>query len=165
MMRRSTLKALGARYGSGFLRAPGVANIEIKNLAEDYWLFAQLALQGLCANLPDTLIRYRRHDTSVGVTKFEAQMAISEDISDHLMTVVATLHDEKPQSVRPFCNHGARLAPSTRTASCRPNGVPCVPNCFASSATRRACGANWRFVTCWQTGRCRSCWPALPGFA
>lgn len=111
MMRRSTLKALGARYGSGFLRAPGIANIEIKNLAEDYWLFAQLALQGLCANLPDTLIRYRRHDTSVGVTKFEAQMAISEDISDHLMTVVATLHDEKPQSVRPFCNHGARLAP------------------------------------------------------
>ncbi|MGW8134925.1 glycosyltransferase family 2 protein [Sphingomonas zeae] len=110
MLRRSALDELGARYGTGFLLAPGVANLEVKNLAEDYWLFAQLALKGLCANLPDTLIRYRRHDTSVGVTKFQAQMSVSAQISNHLMTITAALHGETASTILPFCNHGAQLA-------------------------------------------------------
>lgn len=109
MLRRSVLEALGARYDHGFLTAPGLKSPEVGTLAEDYWLFAQLAMKGLCANLPDTLIRYRRHDMSIGVSKFQAQMAISEQISDHLMRLLATWHDETWQTVRPFCNHGAQL--------------------------------------------------------
>lgn len=109
MLRRSVLEALGARYDHGFLTAPGLAPPQVGTLAEDYWLFAQLALKGLCANLPDTLIRYRRHGMSIGVSKFEAQMTISEEISDHLMRLLTLWHGETWQTVRPYGNHGAQL--------------------------------------------------------
>ncbi|WP_322964460.1 glycosyltransferase family 2 protein [Sphingomonas fuzhouensis] len=111
MLRRSVLEGLGARYDHGFLQAPGIVAPQVGTLAEDYWLFAQLAMKGLCANLPHTLIRYRRHEMSIGVSKFQAQMAISEEISDHLMRLLAAWHDEAWQTIRPFCNHGAQLAP------------------------------------------------------
>lgn len=110
MLRRSVMDTLGARYDHGFLTAPGLTSPQVGTLAEDYWLFAQLAMKGLCANLPDTLIRYRRHDMSIGVSKFEAQMAISGDISDHLARLLAIWHGETWQTVRPFCNHGAQLS-------------------------------------------------------
>ena len=109
MLRRSVLEELGARYGDGFLDAPGVPALHVPTLAEDYWLFSQLALLGLCANLPDTLIRYRQHGANISISKFDAQMAISHEISDHLMRVLAARHGETWQTILPFCNHGARL--------------------------------------------------------
>lgn len=111
MLRRSVIERHGARYGDGFLEAPGVPSLHVPTLAEDYWLFAQLALLGLCANLPDTLIRYRQHGGNISISKFDAQMAVSEDISDQLMRLLTARHGEAWQSVLPFCNHGARLAP------------------------------------------------------
>src|SRR6185295_15061415 len=61
------IRRLGAAYGADFLKAvPATDSITVNRLAEDYILFGQLALLGLCANISVPLIKYRRHSTSVG---------------------------------------------------------------------------------------------------
>jgi len=117
MMRRSVLDAVGARYGNSFLAEQfGVAPISVPGLAEDYLLFGQLAILGLCANLPDILIQYRRHDATVGATSSNRQSEVSALIARHLMQILAAQHGEAWLDPLPFSNFAGQLVPIERPA-------------------------------------------------
>ncbi|UUZ55373.1 glycosyltransferase [Massilia sp. H-1] len=78
-------------------------------LAEDYFLFGQLALVAPCMNLDRKLIAYRWHGGNVGATKHQAQMQMALDISRSLAETAALLHHVPRVDPAPFCNHGERL--------------------------------------------------------
>ena len=100
---------LGVRYGVDFLRVlPAADRIEVPNLAEDYFMFGQLAVAGKCGNLPHRLIRYRRHGANVGMTKFNDQMAMSLQVSRYLARIFCASHNVPLFDPAPFCNHGGR---------------------------------------------------------
>jgi GT2 family glycosyltransferase len=67
MMRRSAVQAVGG-YRDQY------------NNSEDLDLWLRLAERGRVANLPDILIRYRRHYASVCHNKFENQRRMKRDI-------------------------------------------------------------------------------------
>ncbi|KEQ54245.1 glycosyltransferase family 2 protein [Sphingobium chlorophenolicum] len=110
MLRTGAFKDLGLRYGRSELAVRyGIAPMELTNFAEDYLLFGQLAVLGLCGNVPVPILRYRRHAGATSVMNFDRQMLLSADISRHLMELVAAHHGVDWQDPVPFCNHGARL--------------------------------------------------------
>lgn len=101
-----TFNRLGASYGSDFLKAaPEASSITVDCLAEDYFLFGQLALQGLCANIPTSLVRYRRHAQSVGIAQPMAQIDMALRISRFLAQSFCAMHGAPPFDPGPFCNH------------------------------------------------------------
>ena len=109
-MRLDRLQALGARYGVEFgAGQPARPAPEFGNLVEDYFLFGQLALLGLVANLPQQLIRYRVHPGGVGRQKFAAQMAASQNVSLHLAERLRGMAGTARFDPTPFCNHGGIL--------------------------------------------------------
>jgi hypothetical protein len=109
-LRLDRLQALGARYGVEFGHGgPAHPVPEFENLVEDYFLFGQLALFGLVANLPQQLIRYRVHPGGVGQKKFAAQMAASHAVSLHLAARLREMHGTGAFDPTPFCNHGGML--------------------------------------------------------
>ena len=109
-MRLDRLQALGARYGVEFgTGQPARPAPEFGNLVEDYFLFGQLALLGLVANLPQRLIRYRVHPGGVGRQKFAAQMAASQNVSLHLAGRLRGMAGTARFDPTPFCNHGGIL--------------------------------------------------------
>lgn len=109
-MRLDRLQALGARYGVTFGDgAPPRPAPEFENLVEDYYLFGQLALLGLVANLPQRLIRYRMHAGGVGRQKFAAQMASSQQVSLQLAARLRAATGAAAFDPTPFCNHGGML--------------------------------------------------------
>lgn len=109
-MRLDRLQALGARYGVEFgTGQPPRPVAEFENLVEDYFLFGQLALLGMVANLPQQLIRYRVHPGGVGRKKFAAQMAASQSVSLHLAARLRDMIGAEPFDPTPFCNHGGML--------------------------------------------------------
>jgi hypothetical protein len=109
-LRLDRLQALGARYGVAFGESrPACSMPEFENLVEDYFLFGQLALWGLVANLPQRLIRYRMHSGGVGRQKFAAQMAASHAVSLHLAARLSEMHGTDTFDPTPFCNHGGML--------------------------------------------------------
>jgi hypothetical protein len=110
MMRFREFNQLGANYGIDILRVlPLHQSIEVKNLAEDYFLFGQLAVLGRCANVPQQLIRYRWHGSNVSATRFVEQMALSLRVSRFLARSFCTLHNLPWFDPAPFCNHGGQL--------------------------------------------------------
>jgi glycosyltransferase involved in cell wall biosynthesis len=110
MMDFAFLNKIGARYGADFLRAVEPArSIEVPSLAEDHFLFGQLALLGKCSNMPPTVIQYRQHDRNIGVTCFREQMAVSLKISRFLMRSFCIMHGLAYVDPAPFCNHGGAL--------------------------------------------------------
>lgn len=110
MLRFDGLQKLGVRYGKDFLQAlPAEQSIEVHTLAEDYFLFGQLAMLGKCANVPQELIRYRSHSSNVGKKKFHEQMATSLKVSRFLMRSLCAMHDLPYIDPAPFCNHGGTL--------------------------------------------------------
>lgn len=110
MLRFSELARLGARYGRDFLQVlPEHQSIEVSNLAEDYFLFGQLAILGRCANVPQQLIRYRWHGNNVSATRFDEQMALSLSVSRFLTRSFCTMHGLPWFDPAPFCNHGGQL--------------------------------------------------------
>lgn len=110
MLRFDQLTRLGARYGNDFLQVlPAHQSIEVNNLAEDYFLFGQLAILGRCANVPQQLIRYRWHGNNVSATRFVEQMALSLSVSRFLTRSFCALHGLPWFDPAPFSNHGGQL--------------------------------------------------------
>lgn len=109
-MRLDRLHALGARYGVEFgAGRPARPMPEYANLVEDYFLFGQLALLGLVANVPQRLIEYRVHPGGVGRQKFSAQMALSQRVSQSLAERLCEMVGTTRFDPTPFCNHGGML--------------------------------------------------------
>ncbi|UUZ49864.1 glycosyltransferase family 2 protein [Massilia sp. B-10] len=99
------------RYGDDFIGAvPTARQLQVPGLAEDYFLFGQLALVAPCMNLDRKLIAYRWHGGNVGATKHQAQMQMALDISRSLAETAALLHHVPRVDPAPFCNHGERLS-------------------------------------------------------
>lgn len=100
------VERLGAVYGKDILRAvPQADSITVDHLAEDYILFGQLALLGLCANIHAPLVRYRRHPQSVGIAHPMAQIETALRISRFLAKSFSILHGSASFDPAPFCNH------------------------------------------------------------
>ena len=60
-----TFKKMGACYGKDFLKLlPASESISVNSCAEDYIMFGQIGLFGLCANIAAPLIKYRVHSGS-----------------------------------------------------------------------------------------------------
>ncbi|MDB5755186.1 MAG: hypothetical protein JWR56_1614, partial [Massilia sp.] len=101
---------VAVRYGQDFIGAlPPARRLRVPALAEDYFLFGQLALLAPCVNLDRKLIQYRWHGANVGAIKHQAQMQVALDISRSLAESVAILHGAERCDPAPFCNHGERL--------------------------------------------------------
>jgi len=106
----SAINELGIRYGIDFLKVLPLQNqLVVNSLAEDYFLFGQLSMLGKCMNLPDRLIKYRRHGGNVGALKFKEQMEASLNISRNLMHSFCAIHHLEYFDPAPFCNHGGIL--------------------------------------------------------
>ena len=102
----AAIHQLGAAYGADFLKAvPASESITVNRFAEDYILFGQLALLGLCANIPAPLIKYRRHGASVGIANHEAQVEASLRISRFLSKSFCVMNQVEEFDPGPFCNH------------------------------------------------------------
>jgi glycosyltransferase involved in cell wall biosynthesis len=98
------------RYGDDFIGAlPLDRRLHVPGLAEDYFLFGQLALLVPCTNLDRKLIQYRWHGGNVGATKYRDQMQMALDISRYLAESVSIVHGVEHVDPAPFCNHGERL--------------------------------------------------------
>lgn len=109
-MRLETIRRLGARYGVDFIGAmPEHKRMRVPGLAEDYFLFGQLALVARCRNTECNLIRYRWHGANVGATKYVDQTQLALDISRYLVDSLAIMHDVDSVDPTPFCNHGVNL--------------------------------------------------------
>lgn len=109
-MRLETLRACGARYGEDFLHVlPPSRRLQVPGLAEDYFLFGQLALLAPCRNLDQKLISYRWHGGNVGATRYLEQMRVALSISRHLADSAAAMDGSASVDPAPFCTHGEAL--------------------------------------------------------
>ncbi len=109
-LRLAAVRRLGVRYGEDFIGAlPPERRMQVAGLAEDYFLFGQLALVAPCVNLSQPLIAYRWHGGNVGATKHRAQMQMALTISRYLAESAALLHGMASCDPAPFCNHGEQL--------------------------------------------------------
>ncbi|HEX4984503.1 MAG TPA: glycosyltransferase family 2 protein [Burkholderiales bacterium] len=109
-MRLDALRRLGARYGEDFVGAmPRHKRLSVPGLAEDYFLFGQLALLGRCENIAADLIEYRWHASNVSVLRYVDQMEMALRISRYLCESLALMHGTEAFDPAPFCNHGMNL--------------------------------------------------------
>ena len=100
----------GIRYGVDFMGVfPQEQQMMVKNLAEDYFLFGQLGIQGKCNNVPQKLIKYRWHGNNVSATRFDEQMKVSLQVSRYLVRAFARMKQQPYFDPAPFCNHGGLL--------------------------------------------------------
>ena len=98
------------RYGDDIIGAvPEGRRLHVPGLAEDYFLFGQLALLAPCTNLDRKLIQYRWHGGNVAAVKYRDQMQMALDISRYLAESVSIVHGIEHVDPAPFCNHGERL--------------------------------------------------------
>lgn len=110
MLRFRESHKLGVRYGVDFLKVlPSAKSIEVRTLAEDYFLFGQLAILGKCTNIPDKLIKYRWHGNNISSTKFDDQLIVALQVSRFLVRCFCMMHDSSWVDPAPFCNHGGIL--------------------------------------------------------
>lgn len=110
MMDRAAIKNLGVRYGVDFLRIlPREQSLKVNGLAEDYFMFGQLAILGKCTNIPAKLIKYRWHGGNVSTTRFRDQMEVSLNISRFLVRCFCQMRGLDYFDPAPFCNHGGIL--------------------------------------------------------
>lgn len=110
MLRFAAVKQMGIRYGIDLLHVlPEAQRLVVPALAEDYFLFGQLAILGKASNVPEKLIRYRWHGNNVSSTKFFEQMEVSLLISRSLARSFCTMHQLPWFDPAPFCNHGGIL--------------------------------------------------------
>jgi len=100
------VRRLGAAYGIDFLNAvPESESITVNRFAEDYIFFGQLALVGQCANIPRSLIKYRRHASSVSNVNHAAQIEASLRISRFLSKSFCRMRGMDEFDPGPFCSH------------------------------------------------------------
>jgi len=108
--RFDTLKKLGVRYGIDFMHwLPNDRRISVPALAEDYFLFGQLAFLGRCMNLPEPLVLYRVHGNNVGYTKFVPQAQVALDISRYLVDSLSAREGLASFDPAPFCSHAMQV--------------------------------------------------------
>ncbi len=108
--RFQTLNELGVRYGIDFMRwLPSDQRMNVPALAEDYFLFCQLAFLGRCMNLADRLVLYRLHGNNVGVTKFLPQAQVALDISRYVVASLAAREGVDAFDPAPFCSHAMQV--------------------------------------------------------
>ncbi len=109
-LRRDSLERLGARYGSDFLHVlPDQHKLEVPGLAEDYYLFGQLALVAQCMNVAQPLIQFRWHGSNISKTSELAQLRVAVQISRYLAHSFSVMHQVASFDPAPFSNHGMRL--------------------------------------------------------
>lgn len=116
MIKLSAFRRLGASYGKDFLNVlPASESITVNRLAEDYILFGQLALLGMCVNIPVPLIKYRRHGGNVGISNHAAQIESSLHISRFLSRCFCRMNRTEEFDPGPFCNHADYVFDLQRT--------------------------------------------------
>lgn len=109
-MRLDAIHGLGARYGVDFIGfMPEEKRINVPGLAEDYFLFGQLALVAHCTNIGQSLIKYRWHGANVGATKYVDQTQVALNISRYLTESLSIMLGINSFDPAPFCNHGVNL--------------------------------------------------------
>jgi glycosyltransferase involved in cell wall biosynthesis len=109
-MRLEAIQRLDARYGEDFIGAvPAARRIHVPGLAEDYFLFGQLALVGRCVNVERTLVKYRWHGANVGMTRYLDQMRTALRVSRYLVESLSIMRGTPGFDPAPFCNHGMNL--------------------------------------------------------
>lgn len=109
-MRLDSIRELGARYGEDFIGAvPESRRMHVPGLAEDYFLFGQLALVSRCMNINQSLIKYRWHGANVGATKYVAQTELALNISRYLAESLSIMLGMNRVDPTPFTNHGMNL--------------------------------------------------------
>lgn len=109
-IRLDRMHFLNARYGEDFLGAvPKPQRLHVPGLAEDYFLFGQLALISQCRNIEQSLIKFRWHGANISVTRALDQLQVALDISRYLANSFSIMHGVAHFDPAPFCNHGTRL--------------------------------------------------------
>lgn len=103
-------KKLGASYGRDFLGLlPEEERLSVSRCAEDYILFGQLGLSGLCINLPTPLIKYRVHPGSESVAKVADQIKLCKLVAQYLSKSFCKMHNLEPFDPTPFSNHSGHI--------------------------------------------------------
>ena len=104
-------RKLGAFYGGDFLGVlPDCERPTVTRCAEDYILFGQIGLSGLCANLAVPLIRYRVHEKSESVAKVADQIRLCKSVSAYLSKSFCRIRDLEPFDPEPFSNHSGHVS-------------------------------------------------------
>jgi hypothetical protein len=115
-MRLQALTARGASYGQDFIKSVSSnERLHVPGLAEDYFLFGQLALTSKCINVNQSLIKYRWHDTNVSVLHQSAQLQLALKISRYLAKSLALVHGTEPFDPASLCNHADQLTEFAET--------------------------------------------------
>jgi len=101
---------MGASYGRDFTGLlPEAERLSVSRCAEDYILFGQIGLSGLCVNLPTPLIKYRVHPGSESVAKVADQIKLCKSVSLFLSRTFCKMHGLEPFDPTPFSNHSGHL--------------------------------------------------------
>lgn len=104
-------KKMGAFYGGDFLGVlPKEERLSVNRCAEDYILFGQIGLSGLCANLPVPLIKYRVHPASESVGKLADQIRLCQSVSLYLSKSFCQIKGVEAFDPRPFSNHSGHIS-------------------------------------------------------
>lgn len=110
-MRLKDLNARGACYGQDFIKSVNSSErLHVSGLAEDYFLFGQLALTTKCINVNQSLIKYRWHNSNVSVLHQSEQLQLAIKISRYLAKSLALVHGTEHFDPASLCNHADQLA-------------------------------------------------------
>lgn len=107
VLRSSTIKEIGIRYGNSLRRDE--FGLSMPSLAEDYLLFGELAQKGMAANIPDTVLHYRFHPGGVSRQKYQEQMRLSAVIARFLASEWVRAHGGPFFDPAPFGTYGETL--------------------------------------------------------
>lgn len=115
-MRLRAITERGASYGQDFIKSVcSNERLHVPGLAEDYFLFGQLALTSKCLNVNQSLIKYRWHDSNVSRLHQLEQLQLAIRISRYLARSLALVHGTEPFDPAPLCNHADQLAETIET--------------------------------------------------
>jgi glycosyltransferase involved in cell wall biosynthesis len=107
----SLFKKMGAFYGGDFLHVLSSEDtLSVNRCAEDYILFGQIGLFGLCVNLPVPLIKYRVHAKSESVAKLAEQIRLCRSVSLFLSKCFCKIQGLEPFDPAPFSNHSGHIS-------------------------------------------------------
>jgi len=107
----STFKKMGACYGKDFLKLlPASESISVNSCAEDYIMFGQIGLFGLCANIGAPLIKYRVHSGSESVAKLSDQIRLCRSVALFLSRSFCQMNNLDPFDPGPFSNHSGHIS-------------------------------------------------------
>jgi glycosyltransferase involved in cell wall biosynthesis len=102
----AAFKRCGARYGKDILnQLPAEQSPAVKAHLEDYFLFGQLALLGVCASVEAPLIKYRMRSGSMSTVNPAQQIDTALQISHFLAKSFCMMKCVPTFDPGPFCNH------------------------------------------------------------